>query len=130
MQEKKGLAQNALSLGESVVMGVAGTAPAYSAAATTATLIAAVGVLSPGSLLYCGIIMFGVTLAFMQLNRIDPNAGASYAWVTRAFGPGWDSSPVGRCWSLRRCSWSRERSLQQPRRWSFLRRISRAIRSP
>jgi amino acid transporter len=87
MTTKTGLAENALGLGESVVMGVAGTAPAFSAAATTATLIAAVGVLSPASLLYCGLIMFGVTLAFKQLNRVDPNAGASYAWVDKAFGP-------------------------------------------
>jgi amino acid transporter len=87
MTPKTGLAKNALGLGESVVMGVAGTAPAFSAAATTATLIAAVGVLSPASLLYCGVIMFGVTLAFKQLNRVDPNAGASYAWVDKAFGP-------------------------------------------
>jgi amino acid transporter len=87
MNAKRGLVENALGLGESVVMGVAGTAPAFSAAATTATLIAAVGVLSPGSLLYCGFIMFGVTLAFMQLNRTDPNAGASYAWVGKTFGP-------------------------------------------
>jgi amino acid transporter len=87
MNAKLGLAANALGLGESMVMGVAGTAPAFSAAATTATLIAAVGVLSPASLLYCGLIMFGVTLAFKQLNRVDPNAGASYAWVEKAFGP-------------------------------------------
>jgi amino acid transporter len=87
MNAKTGLAANALGLGESVVMGVAGTAPAFSAAATTATLIAAVGVLSPASLLYCGVIMFGVTLAFKQLNRGDPNAGASYAWVEKALGP-------------------------------------------
>jgi len=81
------LAANALGLGESVIMGIAGTAPAFSAAAATATLIAAVGVLSPASLLYCGAIMFGVTLAFKELNRVDPNAGASYAWVGKAFGP-------------------------------------------
>lgn len=87
MTSKTRLAENALGLGESVVMGVAGTAPAFSAAATTATLIAAVGVLSPASLLYCGVIMFGVTLAFRQLNRVEPNAGASYAWVDKAFGP-------------------------------------------
>lgn len=87
MNTNAGLAGNALGLGESMVMGIAGTAPAFSAAATTATLIAAVGVLSPASLLYSGIIMFGVTLAFKQLNRVEPNAGASYAWVERAFGP-------------------------------------------
>ncbi|MCX7057979.1 MAG: amino acid permease, partial [Proteobacteria bacterium] len=68
-------------------MGVAGTAPAFSLAATTATLIAAVGVLSAGSLLYCGLIMFGVTFAFMHLNRVISNAGASYSWVGQVFGP-------------------------------------------
>src|SRR5450755_2810983 len=87
MNTKTGLAANALGLGESMVMGIAGTAPAFSAAATTTTLIAAIGVLSPASLLYSGLIMFGVTLAFKELNRVDPNAGASYAWVEKAFGP-------------------------------------------
>jgi len=81
------LAEGALGLGESVVMGVAGTAPAFSVAATTATLVATVGVLSAGSLLYCGLIMFGVTFAFMHLNRVITNAGASYAWVGEVFGP-------------------------------------------
>jgi amino acid transporter len=87
MTTKTGLAANSLGLGESVIMGIAGTAPGFSAAATTTTLIAAVGMLAPASLLYCGLIMFGVTLAFKQLNRVDPNAGASYAWVEKAFGP-------------------------------------------
>ncbi|MDE2259883.1 MAG: APC family permease, partial [Betaproteobacteria bacterium] len=68
-------------------MGVAGTAPAFSIAATTATLIATVGVLSASSLLYCGLIMFGVALSFMQLNRVITNAGASYAWVGEIFHP-------------------------------------------
>jgi amino acid transporter len=81
------LQAGALGLTESVVMGVAGTAPAFSLAATTATLIAAVGVLSAGSLLYCGLVMFGVTFAFMHLNRVITNAGASYAWVGEVFGP-------------------------------------------
>ena len=87
MNAKTTLAANTLGLGESAIMGIAGTAPAFSAAATTATLIAAVGILAPASLFYCGIIMFGVTLAYKQLNRVDPNAGASYAWVEQAFGP-------------------------------------------
>ena len=79
--EQLQLQAGALGLGESIVMGVAGTAPAFSIAATTATLIAAVGVLSAASLFYCGLITFGVTLAFMYLNRMVTNAGASYAWV-------------------------------------------------
>jgi len=81
------LQQGALGVGESVVMGVAGTAPAFSLAATTAALIAAVGSLSTGSLLYCGLIMFGVTFAFMHLNRVIASAGASYSWVGQVFGP-------------------------------------------
>ena len=45
-------------------MGVAGSGPAYSLAATTAVLISVVGVLAPASLLYCGLIMFGIVFAF------------------------------------------------------------------
>ncbi len=81
------LRSEALDIRESVVMGVAGTAPAFSAAAATATLIGAVGTRAPGSLLDCGLIMFGVALAYMYLNRVNPNAGASYAWVRDEFGP-------------------------------------------
>ncbi|MGO4155396.1 APC family permease [Cupriavidus sp. YAF13] len=77
----------ALGLGESVVMGVAGTAPAFSLAATTATLVATVGGLAPASLLYCGLIMFGVTLSYQQLNRLQPSAGACYTWVCEIFHP-------------------------------------------
>jgi amino acid transporter len=87
MNEHHKLAEGALGTAESVVMGVAGTAPAFSVAATTTTLVAAVGVLSAASILYCGLIMFGVTLAFMHLNKTDPNAGASYAWVSQVFNP-------------------------------------------
>jgi amino acid transporter len=81
------LHKDALGVVESMVMGVAGTAPAFSVAATTATLIATVGVLAAGSLLYCGLIMFGITLAFMHLNKVITNAGASYAWVGQVFHP-------------------------------------------
>ena len=80
------LASDSLGIWESIIMGVAGTAPAYSLAAATATLVAAVGILSPGSTLYCGFFMFGITLAFMHLNKVTANAGASYAWVSKVFG--------------------------------------------
>jgi amino acid transporter len=77
----------ALGFAESVVMGVAGSGPAYSVAATAAVLIAAVGALAPASLLYCGLIMFGIVFAFRHLNRLEANAGASYSWVTSIFSP-------------------------------------------
>lgn len=87
MAKEQGLAEGALGTSESIVMGIAGTAPAFSVAITTATLVAAVGILSPGSILYCGLIMLGITLAFMHLNKIDASAGASYAWVGQIFDP-------------------------------------------
>jgi amino acid transporter len=85
MSEHGKLSEGALGVSESIVMGVAGTAPAFSVAATTGTLVASVGALSAASIMYCGLIMFGVTLAFMSLNKTATNAGASYAWVSREF---------------------------------------------
>lgn len=87
MSEKHRLSQNALGLQESIIMGIAGTAPAYSIAATTSILFLAVGFQAIASLIYCGLIMFGVSLAFMQLNRINSNAGASFVWVGEIFHP-------------------------------------------
>lgn len=89
MSENNGLAHGALGTAESVIMGIAGTAPAFSVAVTTATIVGAVGTLSVGSILYCGLIMFGITLAFIHLNKISPHAGATYAWVGQVFGPTW-----------------------------------------
>ena len=70
-------------------MGIAGTAPAFSVAVTTAAIVASVGVLSVGSILYCGLIMFGIMLAFAHLSKITPHAGAAYAWVGHVFGAKW-----------------------------------------
>jgi amino acid transporter len=89
VSEKRGLAGGALGTFESAVMGIAGTAPAFSVAVTTATIVAAVGVLSVGSIFYCGFIMFGIMLAFIHLSKIMPNAGAAYAWVGHVFGKTW-----------------------------------------
>ncbi|MCB1111178.1 MAG: APC family permease [Chlamydiales bacterium] len=86
-EEKHQLKGNSLGLWESIVMGIAGTAPAYSIAATTGVLIATVGPLSALCLFYSGLIMFGVALAFMHLNRIHTHAGASYSWVGQVFHP-------------------------------------------
>jgi amino acid transporter len=89
MTQEAGLAKGALGTLESAVMGIAGTAPAFSVAVTTATIVAAVGALSVGSILFCGLIMFGLMLAFANLNKMSPNAGATFAWVSDVFGPSW-----------------------------------------
>ena len=72
---------------DSTVMAVAGSAPAYSIAGTTAALVGAVGFAGPAALLYCGIPMLGIAFAFSYLTRVDVNAGASYSWVARALHP-------------------------------------------
>jgi amino acid transporter len=77
---------NSLGVTESVIMGIAGTAPAYSIEITTSTIIGTAGTSSPASILVCGLIMFGIAFAFINLNRSVSNAGTSYAWVTMVFG--------------------------------------------
>ena len=76
-----------LGLFDSVIMGVAGVAPGYSIAASTAVLFGAVLLGGAAALLYCGIAMFGIVFAFSYLGRIEANAGASYSWVRRALHP-------------------------------------------
>lgn len=83
----RGLQAGALGTFDTVVMAVAGSAPAYSLAATSAVLFGAVGLAGPAALLYCAIPMLGIALAFSYLSRIDVNAGASYSWVGRTLHP-------------------------------------------
>ena len=86
MESPTQLHANSLGVTESTIMGIAGTAPAYSIEITTSTIIATAGVLSPASVLACGLIMFGIAFAFINLNRALASAGTSYSWVTMVFG--------------------------------------------
>ena len=85
--EENALASNVLGLFESSIMGIAGSAPAYSIAATTVTLAVTVGLFGPGELLYSGIAMFGVVVAFHYMGKVRQNAGATYIWVRNALHP-------------------------------------------
>ncbi len=83
----KGLKENALSLLDTVTLAVAGSAPSYSLNATTAALVAAVGLAAPAALLFGAIPMFGISFAFKYLNLWRADAGAAYAWVGRSISP-------------------------------------------
>lgn len=87
--KEQSLAKGALSAVESTIMGIAGTSPAFTLAATTGAIYASIGPLSVGSLLYSGVIMLGIMFAFANLNRVMPDAGAAFAWVGTVFGPAW-----------------------------------------
>lgn len=86
-ESRHGLRSNTLTFFDTIVMALAGSAPAISIAATTGVLIAAVGIASPAALLYCAIPMLGIAWAFAYLNRLEPDASATYAWVGRALHP-------------------------------------------
>ena len=89
----KGLKADALGFMSNLVIGVASTAPAYSLAATLGFIVVTqgVGVHSPAVLLVSFIPILFVSFAYRYLNRADPDAGTTFAWTTRAFGPwiGW-----------------------------------------
>ena len=80
------LREGALSLGESTVMGLAGSAPAFSIATTLAVLLAGAGGASLPALLVFAVPMLGIACAYKGLNRRAPSAGAVYLWGTLQFG--------------------------------------------
>jgi amino acid transporter len=89
----KGLKKGAIGYLSNIVIGVASTAPAYSLAATLGFIVAVkgVGVHAPAVMLVAFIPMLLVASAYKYFNRADPDAGTTFAWTTRAFGPitGW-----------------------------------------
>ncbi len=88
---EKGLARDAIGLGEGVVIGLASTAPAYSVAAVLGPIVLALGVAAPSALLVAFLPMLAIAAAFAWMNRADPDCGTVFSWATRALGPylGW-----------------------------------------
>lgn len=83
------LKAGSLSFVESLVMGVAGSAPGYTIAVTTAVLLGVAGQYSPGALLIFAVPMLGIAVAFRELNRCETNAGAAFQWTSVHFGKFW-----------------------------------------
>ncbi|MGZ4186428.1 MAG: APC family permease [Solirubrobacteraceae bacterium] len=93
MPGNKGLKADALGYISNLVIAIASTAPAYSLAATLGFIVAigGVGVHAPAVLIVSFIPILFVSVGYRFLNLADPDAGTTFAWVTRAFGPqvGW-----------------------------------------
>jgi amino acid transporter len=89
----KGLKTDAIGYISNLVIAIASTAPAYSLAATLGFIVAVagIGVHSPAVLIISFIPILFVSVGYRFLNLADPDAGTTFAWVTRAFGPqiGW-----------------------------------------
>lgn len=75
------------SLHQAVAVGVNTTSPAFSLAAILAPMALLVGYSAPIVLLVSFIPMALTSLAFMYLNRRDPDCGTTFSWVARAIGP-------------------------------------------
>jgi amino acid transporter len=89
----KGLKAGALGYMSNVVIAVASTAPAYSLATTLGFVVAVAGVgtHAPAVLIVSFIPILFISFGYRYLNLADPDAGTTFAWVTRAMGPvmGW-----------------------------------------
>ena len=87
----KGLKADAIGYVSNVVIAVASVAPGYSLAATLGFVVAVVGLQAPAVFLLAFVPMFLIAYGYRYMNRADPDAGTTFAWAARAFGPtnGW-----------------------------------------
>jgi len=87
----KGLRAGILDLGDSVMLGLASTAPVYSLAATLGLIVAVSGNYTPLILLLGFVPVLFIAFAFRELNSAMPDCGTTFIWARRAFGPwaGW-----------------------------------------
>ena len=87
----KGLHAGILDLGDSVMLGLASTAPVYSLAATLGLIVAVNGNYTPLILILGFIPVLFIAYAFRELNSAMPDCGTTFFWARRAFGPwaGW-----------------------------------------
>jgi len=74
-----------LNLFDSTVVAVSSVAPAYSLAATLGLLFVAVAYAGPAVIIVSFVPMLFIAVAYfyLNLNRADPNCGASYAWISK-----------------------------------------------
>ena len=87
----KGLAHNSVGMVGSVVIAISSVAPAYALTATLGPTVTEVGVQMPAIFLIGFIPMLLVAYAYRALNQVAPDAGTSFTWTVKAFGPhvGW-----------------------------------------
>jgi len=87
----KGLRKNALSFLSNIVIGVASAAPAYSLASALRPIVGAASFATPAIMIVAFVPMLFIAVAYYYLNRIDPDCGTTFSWVTLAMGPsaGW-----------------------------------------
>ena len=88
---EKGLKPGALGLLSSTVIALASVAPAYSLAATIGFVVISVGLQAPVIMVLAFVPMYCVAVGYRKLNEAEPDAGTTFTWAARTFGPrtGW-----------------------------------------
>jgi amino acid transporter len=97
------LRANTLNLFDSTVVAVSSVAPAYTLAATMATLFLTAGIAyaGPAVIWIAFVPVLFIAISYFHLNRRDPDCGASYAWLSKLVHPtvgwfnGWVQVAVG-----------------------------------
>ena len=87
----KGLEHDSVGLLAAVAMSVSSVAPAYALTATLGLTVTEVGLQTPAIFLVGFVPMLLVAYAYRDLNKAVPDAGTSFTWTVKAFGPhvGW-----------------------------------------
>ena len=87
----KGLAHDSVGMLGSVVIAISSVAPAYALTATLGPTVTEVGAQMPAIFLIGFLPMLLVAYAYRALNQVAPDAGTSFTWTVKAFGPhiGW-----------------------------------------
>jgi amino acid transporter len=87
----KGLAHGSVGMLGSVVIAISSVAPAYALTATLGPTVSEVGLQMPAIFLIGFLPMLLVAYAYRGLNQVAPDAGTSFTWTVKAFGPhiGW-----------------------------------------
>lgn len=88
---KKGLSSGSVSLFGSIIIGISVVAPAYSLSGALGPVGAVAGEHMPAIFLVGFIPMLLVAIGYRELNAAMPDAGTTFTWTTKAFGPwvGW-----------------------------------------
>jgi amino acid transporter len=87
----KGLKGNVVGLFGGTMIGISSIAPAYALTATLGILAASVGAKTPVVIIAGFLPMFFAAYTYREFNRIMPDAGTSFPWSSKGFGPyiGW-----------------------------------------
>src|SRR6476659_1485635 len=88
---EKGLKTGALGFLSSTVIALASVAPACSLAATIGFVVITIGLQAPLIMILAFVPMYCVAVGYRELNQTEPDAGTTFTWACRAFGPrtGW-----------------------------------------